>query len=319
MSTLKSRIEGVVLGTAVGNAMGYPVEFEPVGTRKVELPLKYPKRTLRGKGKKVEALFSDDTQMTVAVLMGLLRAKTFTDLDAAAAEVAEEFVAWAGSPENNRAPGNACMSGCRALAQGADWRLAGRADAGGSGAAMRSQAYGIWLHGNIVLAGRWAALHAQMTHRHPSALEAAFLTAAIVAGLVDGETLSWAVEHAFAVGGCYDPRTLEKVRKAWKDAGDEKLTSQKLLTDFPGWRSDDALCAALVCARRSHGNFEGAVYLAIEHTGDCDTVGAIVGAIMGGWLGIECIRTELKVMVEKSHELSTLAARLGDAVTPKVP
>lgn len=178
---------------------------------------------------------------------------------------------------------------------------------------MRAQAYGCWFPGNAAEAGRWAALHAQMTHRHPSALEAAFLTAAIVSRLVVGDTLPVAVDTALSCGGHYDPRTLAMVAKAWKDARDERLQTKQLLADFSGWHSDSALCAALICAARSFVNFENAVYLALQHTGDCDTVGAIVGAFLGGALGIEGIRRELVKGVEKRDELKTLAARVSKA------
>ena len=166
----QKKFSGVIFGTAVGDALGYPVEFQKGGP---------PVTGLRNGG-----LVSDDTQMMVATLEGLMRAGTWNDVIRAGEAVANSYVEWASSPKNNRAPGNACMAGCRALAAGVPWERAGVNGAGGCGTAMRSMAYGIWHYRDPDIAGDWAASHARMTHRSPMAQAAAAAVAAGVAAAI---------------------------------------------------------------------------------------------------------------------------------------
>src|SRR5207237_10480124 len=127
---------GVVFGGAIGDAMGHPTEFigsvssirskyGPEGVTKFEL--------YWDRGGKHFAPYTDDTQMAEAVLRALLEARG-EDLDATMDLMAEKFVHWSKEPQGgHRAPGNACMAGCRALASGTHWSQAGGAQAGGCG------------------------------------------------------------------------------------------------------------------------------------------------------------------------------------------
>lgn len=312
MKNLKDKIGGVVFGTAIGDAVGYPLEFVAQAERKLTDPLTYPRLT------KGVALYSDDTQMTVAVLEGLLRSKSHGNFDRASEEVAEELVAWSNSPDNNRAPGGACMAGCRRLEEGLDWRLTGGPDALGSGAAMRSQAYALWWHRCGDEAGRWAALHAQMTHRHPAALEASYLTAVATQALMmdlEGDELE---NYIFEGAGHYDPETEDLVYGAFTAAAHGVQPTEALLEDFPGQRSDHAIAAALICYLRSEGSFDKAVRLGVLNCKDADTVGCLAGALWGARYGLSRIRTTLIQKIENRNLLNNLVSRVTKAVTVEV-
>jgi ADP-ribosylglycohydrolase len=155
------RIEGVIYGTAIGDAIGYQVEFERV------MPSE-PKVVGMNSS---PCLYSDDTQMMRAVFEGLLRARTWNDVTKSGREVAEEFIAWSQSPENNRAPGNTCMAACRNLINGDTWVESGIKDSKGCGSAMRAMAYGVWFRDEPAwkLPAMWAAAHGGITHGHPAA------------------------------------------------------------------------------------------------------------------------------------------------------
>ncbi len=86
------------------------------------------------------------------------------------------FVAWALSPDNNRAPGRTCMRACAALEDGYRWQRATVPGSKGCGANMRVQPVGLLDVDDDTLAGV-AQLQAGMTHGHPTALAAAELTA----------------------------------------------------------------------------------------------------------------------------------------------
>jgi ADP-ribosylglycohydrolase len=57
-----------------------------------------------------QALYTDDTQMTVSIAEALIKAGD-QDLETIMDAVRDEFIKWRHSPENNRAPGNACLAG----------------------------------------------------------------------------------------------------------------------------------------------------------------------------------------------------------------
>ena len=59
-------------------------------------------------------MVSDDTQMALAVARALVRAES---METASLEplLREEFVTWANSEENTRAPGMTCMRALRSL------------------------------------------------------------------------------------------------------------------------------------------------------------------------------------------------------------
>ena len=124
------QVLGMIYGLALGDALGAPVEFwELKGIRErygpngiQELP--------------TPALFTDDTQMTLAVAEALVAAG-HQDLGAIMAAISQEFVAWLRSPENDRSPGGSCLYGARQLEAGVPWWKSGKPNSKGCGAAMR--------------------------------------------------------------------------------------------------------------------------------------------------------------------------------------
>ena len=95
------------------------------------------------------------------------------DLDATMTQMVSGFMEWSQNPQGgHRAPGQACLSGCRALKEGVPWPQAGGKNAGGCGSVMRAYPFGLIFHDDLERAERWAALHSSPTHRDPIALAA---------------------------------------------------------------------------------------------------------------------------------------------------
>jgi ADP-ribosylglycohydrolase len=108
------RAKGVVFGLAIGDALGWPTEFMTVP----KIKAKYGSD---GITKLQEpAIFTDDTQMSIAIAEALIRTGE-NDIDPIMDAVRDEFIKWSHSPENNRAPGNACLQGVRNLEKGIHW------------------------------------------------------------------------------------------------------------------------------------------------------------------------------------------------------
>ncbi|RBL84085.1 ADP-ribosylglycohydrolase family protein, partial [Streptomyces cavourensis] len=135
----KQAATGSLTGLALGDALGFPTEFNDVPSilakcgpwRGMELP--------------TPAIVTDDTQMTIALGRsirtamdsGLLTPERMVD------PVRREFIAWYHSPDNNRAPGNTCLTACRLLETTGVWQEASQTHSKGCGANMRVAPIGL--------------------------------------------------------------------------------------------------------------------------------------------------------------------------------
>ncbi len=126
-NNMQNRFRGCLYGLACGDALGAQTEFCDLS----QIHEKYGASGIQDMPE--PALITDDTQMTIALANALCRAgeKPVATL---ADAMAEEFVAWYKSPENNRAPGNTCLNACRQLAEGCSWRQSGLRNSKGCGA-----------------------------------------------------------------------------------------------------------------------------------------------------------------------------------------
>lgn len=297
MTDLKDKILGVIYGTAIGDALGWPVEFDA---------------TVNPNNPKVFATavpeqYTDDTQMFRAVCEGLLR--VHDNLDQAAENIAADFIGWANSPENNRAPGTSCMAGCKNLEKGVRWREAG-VNSGGCGTAMRSMAYGIFFHGDPEKAADWAASHARMTHRDRIAYAAAAAVAAGVALLINSSSRphdGFASGVMFGMAARYDEQTASLIHEA---SCSPNADPYDILDKWRGWAGHEAVAASLWCFLQHPDDFVNAVLLAVNSPGDSDSLGAITGALVGARVGLSGIPKRWVEQVEKSEELAVLGERI---------
>ena len=120
---MKRAATGVLLGLAMGDAMGFPTEFDDIAQIAVKCG---PWRTMPLPLSSGRAYVTDDTQMTLALGEGLIEALAAGPLTASRMEppVRARFVQWWDSPENDRAPGRTCLRACEAVTAG---RARGRA------------------------------------------------------------------------------------------------------------------------------------------------------------------------------------------------
>lgn len=325
LSKQVDRIEGVVLGTAIGDALGFPVEFLHVPDIEQLYGRVRGFEIWQGRRKESDyALYTDDTQMFRAVCDGLLLSETWTDIDKAGKWVARKFVRWLRSPENTRAPGSSCIAGCKNLEHGVEWRESG-VESGGCGAAMRSMAYGLWLD-DPGEASQWAAEHAVMTHNTPMAQASAAAVAAIVAALRKGVSPARAVQVGTLMAAKYDSATgamlVEAHSEALKvrvDSADperlvepREITRQIILDKWRGWSGHEAVAAAAFCFL-AYPTFEEAVLAAVNSSGDSDSLGAITGAFAGAYQGATGINLDWIDKIEKTDELQDLAMEICQA------
>ncbi|MEU8464464.1 ADP-ribosylglycohydrolase family protein [Streptomyces sp. NPDC029003] len=329
---------GALIGLALGDALGFPTEFNDVPSilaktgpwRRMALP--------------DPAVVTDDTQMTLALARGMRAAAARGPVGPLrlARPVREEFVDWYHSPENNRAPGRTCMVACRLLDEpGRDWRDASQTGSKGCGANMRVVPVGLvpgWTQEERAGA---AQLQAALTHGHPTALAASDLTARAVhllargtevTGLV-GQLRSYALEnrtryHERWLGDLWRRAAHDPGPQAYIDRGwDECLTAldrlaaalrtpspetDPCLTTGEGWIAEEALATALHCFLLFPEEPLLALRRAACTAGDSDSLACLAGAFAGAHLGADVWPRDWEGRIEYRSELLDFGA-LWDA------
>ncbi|MFJ9648191.1 ADP-ribosylglycohydrolase family protein [Streptomyces sp. NPDC101206] len=334
----KRAATGSLLGLALGDALGFPTEFNDVPTI---LAKTGPWRQMRLPR---PAIVTDDTQMTLALARAV---RTATDRgpltpESLTAPVREEYVAWYRSPENNRAPGNTCLRACDLLQDPArDWRDASQTGSKGCGANMRVAPIGLvpgWTEEERAGA---AQLQSALTHGHPTALAASDLTAravyllargAEVTGLV-GLLRSYALDnrtryHERWLGDLWmrtasDATPESFMARGWDEclSALDRLTAalrnpspetDPCLTTGEGWIAEEALATALQCFLLFPDEPLTALRRAACTAGDSDSIACLAGAFAGAHLGAPAWPESWTSPIEYREDLLTFATLWGD-------
>ena len=315
-------VAGALLGTAVGDALGMPIEgLSHSNVRTYYKGIKeYRDDDQRGD---LEAgQWTDDTQMTFAVARALTAHPDAPDAWPRA--VADEYVAL--RPDARRW-GETTTTAIDRLAEGVSPAASGVTDRATDGAAMRAAPLGVWWAAHDL--DRDAAFGAlrpvlAVTHQHPAALAAGWGQVVAVRRLVD-----WTPD-AFDRAAFWE-RLVDAT--AWAEAqldGDDRVSSRlQGLTDqldgFPldlrdacdgvGVRADEAWpFACAMVARRAH-LLENTLLSGINVGGDADTTGAMMGAMLGALHGWAAFPEEWREGLEASDRLEEEARALADALS----
>jgi len=328
---LVDRFRGSILGLAIGDALGHPTEFIS-SVRGIQS--RYGPNGVTeffGSGGHPPGTFTDDTQMTISVARALIRAG-HKDLDSLMTLLGDEFVAWANSDLNNRAPGGTCLSGCRNFARGASWRDAGIKSSKGCGAAMRAAPIGLYFATNDEALVRIAAAQSVLTHSHPTGIASSVAAAAPVAWVARGNglegMLAFTKQCVSALTndilldlGC-DPSLVESIgtREMMRALERTEQALDKETDDVcqllgGAWIGEEAVACALWYALKAEGDFERAVLRGANSSGDSDSIACIAGSIVGTLVGVQGLPERWVKGVEESKRLDELAQTLHSAMT----
>ena len=183
-----------------------------------------------------------------------------------------------------RAPGNTCVAALRGATMGTIDRPLN--DSKGCGGVMRVAPIG------LVAEDEEAAFDmgcetAAITHGHPSGYYSAGCFASIIQQLVAGRSLPDAIDRTLAILGRGGHRGHDECSAAilqalalWRDP--TRVASPETIERLGGgWVGEEALAIALYCALVAQDDFARAVRLAVNHSGDTDSTGAIAGNLVG--------------------------------------
>ncbi len=297
------QVLGMLYGIALGDALGWPAE---------PLSLEQIRKTYGPRGIQElpePALFTDDTQMTLAVSEALIDAGD-RDLEGLMAAVSRRFVEWLHHPESYRAPGASCLYGARQLEKGVPWREAGKLDSKGCGAAMRVAPIGYFYQDDLPRLREVAAATARATHRHPAAELGAVAAAYLVKLALDqtppDDFLRLLQDETQGLVPDFD-QALQRLEQ-----GLEMSDPAKALPHIgEGWVAEEAVLASLYCFLQHPRDYLAVIRLAANTSGDSDSLAGITGGISGAYLGIQALPPTWLARIEKSAYLADVARRLA--------
>ena len=213
----ESRIHGCLLGGALGDSLGYAVEFDDISTIRATYG---PDGLQDFSALDGGSHFSDDTQLTLYTVDGLLEALEWANSGVAADTNACLWLAylrwlatqgvpvpdaapfqpprWIDSHDvlkHRRAPGNACLSGLATGEMGTFYRPV-NPDSKGCGTVMRSAPFGLVPYIPAEAVYKLSADAASLTHGHPAARQSSGIFSLIIHALAGGQGLREAAEFA---------------------------------------------------------------------------------------------------------------------------
>lgn len=333
------RYRGCLLGGAIGDALGYAVEF--MGEQ--ELFHRYGERGITEYDLVDEtALISDDTQMTLFTANGLLLGTTQRVIRGAMdpylfyiaccyrdwlkTQGTEEFgftppeYAWLNNVpamNHSREPGRTCL---KALIHDNLGSVSDpKNNSKGCGGIMRVAPIGLYLedqNGSLDHIDRIGAEAAALTHGH----ELGYIPAAMLVHIVH---LLSHIPDCSILDAVEDAK--RAMRQQWKEAAhlSELLTlvdkAVRLAHDLSmceldairelgeGWVAEETLAIAIYCALRHETDFEKAIVAAVNHGGDSDSTGAVTGNILGAHLGASAIPKKFLTHLEGKDTILAMA------------
>jgi ADP-ribosylglycohydrolase len=322
-NNLLDRAIGCLLGGAAGDALGAPVEF----IDRAEILRRFGPAGIRqyapaygGIGK-----ITDDTQMTLFTAEGCLRARHHSmkyGVDNSEDILRNAYMRWLhtqtsaalrehGSVDSwllkqsalfsRRAPGNTCLS---ALSR----KGGERNNSKGCGGIMRVAPCGI-LHPNDPLeAFNLGSLAAKLTHGHPTGYLSAGVFAALIAMLMDGQSLERAADTAreILIRFPEHKETLHALDAARAMACQGEMPEKAIPILGEGWVAEEALAISLYCALSAE-SLENGVVMAVNITGDSDSTGAITGNLLGALYGASAIPGQWLNPLELKEVIEALA------------
>jgi len=344
---ITDKIKGSLLGGAIGDALGYPVEFLNYGyicTRYGEKGITaFDPERYSGL-----AVVSDDTQMTMFTAAGMLSyyANLLSETDPGKLQT---FVYWAyqdwlvtqehdyrnasyskdtphtwliNVPElyARRAPGNTCLSALEYAYQypnKEDFISYPRNNSKGCGGVMRVAPIGLCNPEKLSVEelDLLGAEVAAITHSHVLGYAPAAVLVHIVNRIVYGskrplcEIVNEAADTVCRLfNNCPEVFKLkELIDFAAELAQNDSDDVANIHNLGGGWCADEALAISIYCSLKYEHDYSAGIIAAVNHDGDSDSTGAITGNILGAICGHNAIDEKWKERLELHDELCILA------------
>ncbi len=313
---LRSRYLGVMLGLAVGDALGAPVEFTSLDTILAERGDRGVTDFEPWSGFPA-GYYTDDTQMSVATANGTLAAYdagAMAEVDSALPHVYAAYLDWLetqSDPSQDRDAGATCLAALRSGVMGTTSRPIN--DRKGCGTIMRIAPCALLYPGES--ASDWAAACGAITHGHTTGWLAGAVFAQVLEDVLRGDTLEGATRRGLEVTkqAAGSEEVAAVLRRSLEMHTESIPAAERISAIGEGWMAEETLGIALSCALAHPSDYPTAVLAAVNMTGDSDSTASVTGALMGAMLGAEAIPAKWREGVENAGLLVELAERMWEA------
>jgi ADP-ribosylglycohydrolase len=328
MKSNQEFFRGCLIGGAIGDALGWPIEFNDYN----QIVQKYGPNGIQdlqvsSTGK---AEITDDTQMTLFTAEGILRAETRGSRRGICHPPSVVFYAYQrwmltqGYPRieeyewtydgwllgvkelhARRAPGNSCLSALSSRKHGTIEEPINNSK--GCGGVMRVAPIGLFYRKDSAF--EMAAEIAALTHGHPSGYLSAGALADMIASIIEGENIETAVEKTILKLKTQDQHEeCTRILNKAVDLVKSELPDIEAISQLgEGWVGEEALAISVYCALKYQDDFKTAIVAAVNHSGDSDSTGAITGNILGAYLGLSQIPEDWVNNVEMNELIIQVA------------
>lgn len=322
-NVINDRIRGSLIGGAIGDALGYPVEFlswsniqnkyGTTGITRFDTTQWWSEDTSNNG----VAIVSDDTQMTLFTANGILN--SIKNEASVLPSICEAYIEWLltqirknkkgfnqcwirklSQLNNHRAPGNTCINSLMNIMNGHEPYNNSK----GCGGVMRIAP--IPLYGvvdnrmDIKETCLLAAKASELTHRHPLGYIPSAFVAYLIYRLAQDEHptkesyRTYIKEGLFLISDMYPNHRdtvgefillVDRAVYLAKEADDDVNNIEYYLGR--GWVAEETVAIAIYCSLAHFDDFERAIIAAVNHSGDSDSTGAVTGNILGAAIGYE--------------------------------
>lgn len=291
--TIRSQALGAMLGLAVGDALGAPVEcftqeqiyaYYPYGIEGME-----PGGSL-GEGRPAGSI-TDDTTMAIALAQSMVDAGGFDEHTALQA-----YVRW--FQEDGRGIGRNTRMVLGDVSRGVHWQVATKEFDDthqwrpvSNGGLMRCTPIGIRYHHDESTLETVAHRDAALTHYNPLSGEACAFFLRLLANALNNRPLNLVAEHS----------AIQEITAMNKDEVEQMAMDRHSYVLVP-------LACAYYAAQEY--DYEEAMLWIVNLGGDADTNAAVAGALIGARDGVEVIPQEWLDPLESRDELEYLTDQL---------
>jgi len=297
---IRHRFRGAILGLAIGDALGMPVE----GLSPDEIRQRFGRVTdflPSPYGDLNAGEWTDDTEQMILLAESILE-KTYLNPE----NFAEKLKSWATLSGIRIGP--TTREALQNLAAGIPWSRSG-VYADTCGAAMRVLPIGLVYNFSLELVERYAVISSIVTHRSDAAVGGAVAVAVATACVCSGMGHEKLVEEVVERTSDYDELLADKIQYSFDISSLEvDVAAEKLGTSMSVW---DAVPMAFFCFFSSE-SYEECILKAVNAGGDTDSIAAMAGGMKGTEVGIEDIPEKWVKKVKDSDYLIELADRLYD-------
>jgi len=342
VEAIQAAYRGCLLGGAVGDALGAPVEFlneSAIASRFGENGIQEFVPAFGRLG-----AITDDTQMTLFTAEGILRAHVRRETRGIChppTVMVHAYLRWLHTQGRThplhtdcndgwlighrelfspRAPGVTCINALVALR---DVMAPTINDSKGCGGVMRVAPVGMFFatltrklpgaeSAITQHAFDFACAAAAITHGHPTGQLSAGVFAVVVMGLLKGDPLETAIDAAVSllVAQPKHGETLAAIQAALKLAREIPRSASALRQLGEGWVAEEALAISLYCALTA-ADFRDGVTRAVNHSGDSDSTGSMAGQLLGAIHGDAAIPETWLQPLELRSLIQTIADDLA--------